>query len=229
MNLSFKLAFGLWARVTYGLFGGRQGENPIYHGRMALHQLGSRLWDGIRPLAEKGARGHLACAHLWLWVLNEPADPLLGASLLQPTAGLKNGDTDVALTFCRQINISADWRVFLVKIWHLFNDVLNFLFSGGWKSVSAPGVMLSIIKLISFILCIAQNFSFNYCKLWNNVRIFFQLHRGLWDSHGHIEIQSWSERRTGACSANVVCSRLCVAGGSMSRWEVMTLNWETTN
>lgn len=40
-----------------------KGEDPICDGKMALHQLGSwvtRLWGVIRPLAERGARGHLA-------------------------------------------------------------------------------------------------------------------------------------------------------------------------
>lgn len=48
--------------MIYGLFVHGRGEDPICNGRTALHQLGSwaaRLWGGIRPLAEKGARGGL--------------------------------------------------------------------------------------------------------------------------------------------------------------------------
>lgn len=63
INLSFKWAFGLWARVIYGIFGCGQGGKPINNGRTALHQLGScvgRVWGGIRLLAEKGARGELS-------------------------------------------------------------------------------------------------------------------------------------------------------------------------
>lgn len=129
-----------------------------------------------------------------------------------------------------QVDQYPSWlRRFSCEDLTLIECVQLCLFSRLKKSVSACGVVLSTIKLISFILCTVQNFSLDFANCGIMWEFSFSY---IGDCEIHMDISKFNLGVKGIQVRAVLT--LSVQGCvwqevACPSGEVMTLNWETTN